>query len=151
MPKIQKKKVSCVIRQYHGGKIIKTKKNGVVWNSGGAVQPRISGNELMFHVRRGSDERGKPSLKIARYGELRGGLKINIWGTKNGFVKLAEYLLSVAHVDSRIDENYHEHVDRITSYDSAVAIDQILRRNPRRNWPNKKRSAAEVGTQRGKD
>ncbi|MBK8474991.1 MAG: hypothetical protein IPL39_01430 [Opitutaceae bacterium] len=136
MSKIQKEKVSCVTRQYYDGKIIKAKKHGMMCLCGGAVPPKISPNDLMFHISGESDLTGKPLLKIARYGELKGGVKINIWGTKKGFVKLAEYLLSLAHLDTRADSNYHQHLDRITSYNSSAVIDLTLRKNPKRNWPN---------------
>ena len=94
--------------------------------SGGvpALRPRHS---LRFTVDR--EFRGRDGLWNPRDGtsSVSGGFQINVCGTSRGYRQLARYLLALAEIDSSRDEDYHEHVEALSS-DGRTRLHFILRK-----------------------
>src|SRR5688572_19591972 len=82
--------------------------------SGGVPEPQL-GRSVKFAVMR--ERLGRNGLWNPRDGEptVKGGFQISVTATSRGFRELGRYFLALAEIDSSLDEDYHEHVEFLSS------------------------------------
>ena len=93
---------------------------------GGVPKPRL-GRSVRFAVFR--EHLQRDGLWNPRDGEpsVKGGFQISVTATSRGFRELGRYLLALAEIDSSLDEDYHEHVEALST-DGRTRLHFILRK-----------------------
>lgn len=86
---------------------------------------------------------------------LEGAFQVNVMGSREHYLKLAEFLRHFAERDTSNDGDYHEHFQDVMSVDRRVRLHLILRKDDvgnglYREWlpPSSKRRAKTVPRQR---
>jgi len=124
-----KRKVSATVTFAGDGTI---KKIGHLAFAGGVPAPKLTKNQLTFSVHR--EYLGRNGLWNPRdsEGPVKAGFQINFLGTSQGYRKLAGYFLSLAELDSRLDEDFHQHLEGIVSENGNTRLHLIFRKNDKR-------------------
>jgi hypothetical protein len=81
-----------------------------------SVSPEYLGENGIFNPRD-----GQPPLEAA--------FQVNVFGTREHYLKLAEFFRAFAEKDSTDDGDFHDHFDGILSYNSKVRLHVILRKD----------------------
>ena len=123
--KRSKKRVSVELEFFGDGTVAQI---GKLAFSGGVPSPHI-GRSARFAVFR--ERLGRDGLWNPRDGEptVKGGFQISVTATSRGFRELGRYFLSLAEIDSSLDDNYHEHVETLSA-DGRTRFHFILRKKP---------------------
>lgn len=129
MPLKTKRKVLVTATFSGDGTIQKTGEMSV---SGGIPAPAIKPADLSFVAHREYPSRSGLWNPRDSEGPIKAGLQINVVGTSKGYRKLAEYFLSLAEIDSRADEDFHEHLEGIISTDGNTRLHLIFRKNDKK-------------------
>lgn len=62
-------------------------------------------------------------------GGFEGGLQINLVGTRDHYLRMAELLRQFAELDTSGDSDFHEHVEGMMSADGKTRVHLILRKD----------------------
>ena len=62
-------------------------------------------------------------------GGLEGGLQINLVGTRDQYLQMAELLRQFAEMDTAGDSDFHEHFEGLISADGKTRVHLILRKD----------------------
>src|SRR5438552_2340237 len=75
--------------------------------------------------------RGRNGLWNPRDGAapIKGGLQINVFGRREHYLQLADFLQRFAERDTSIDSDYHDHFEGFTSADGNLRLHVILRKD----------------------
>src|ERR1043166_7724251 len=60
---------------------------------------------------------------------LRGGFQVNVMGTREHYLRFADFLRRFAERDTSDDGDYHEHFEDLRSADCKVRLHMILRKD----------------------
>lgn len=60
---------------------------------------------------------------------LEGGFQVNVFGSREHYLKLAEALRRFAEEDASSDGDHHEHIEGLCSYNGKVRLHLILRKD----------------------
>jgi hypothetical protein len=60
---------------------------------------------------------------------LEGAFQVNVFGSREHYLRLAEFFREFAERDTSSDGDYHEHFDGLMSTDGNVRLDIILRKD----------------------
>jgi hypothetical protein len=74
----------------------------------------------------GRDGQWNPRFKSQ---PLKGGLQVNVFGRREHYLKLAEFLRKFAERDTSLDGEYHDHFMGLVSIDQRVRLHVILRKD----------------------
>jgi hypothetical protein len=122
-PKRTKKQATIQIQFCGDGKVVRMGESGF---SGGVPAPGLRRSVKFVVFREYPDRSGLWNPRDGK-GTVKGGFQISVTSTSRGFRELGRFLLALAEIDSSRDDDYHEHVEALSS-DGQTRLHFILRK-----------------------
>ena len=118
------KTVRIELRFIGNGKVVRRRTGQF---SGGVKSPNVS-KHLSYSIHREVlDEDGNMSPIIGEP-PVEGAFQINIEGDSKGYQELGRYFLTLAELDTSVDQGFHDHHENVLSQDGRSRLHIIVRK-----------------------